>query len=477
MLHRMRNIFSFKKNWDAIDENIIKEYNLFRDSENKEYICYSPFKSMFFRMRGEVNACCYNTIYCLGSYPENSPMEIWNGKQANKLRDYFKHNDLSLGCHWCKDKLINRKFNSLTSLSYDCYPYHPDFPTHLEFELNNTCNLECSMCSSHSSSSVSSKKKNSHYKSPYDKAFVKLLEPLIPHLQEAKFSGGEPFLIEIYYDIWEKIISINPNCRIYIQTNGSVLNERVKSFIDRGNFVISISLDSVIKETYEKIRVNNSFDTFMKNISYFSECYKSKNIKDLYFSTSIMKQNWEEASSILNFLNSNNYRTSFCSVIIPQHCSLWHSDSEKLKKIVEYFNSFKLPEETPHQKINKELFYSFSYELELWINVKREREKEIVTFRNKEDKFILNQLLERIRISINQYNHLNNKEKKSLYSDCLNKLNIVLSTFSKEKQRKVIINLYELPLNYLIDGLKTENKERIIEACDDTVDFYDNILN
>jgi len=34
----------------------------------------------------------------------------------------------------------------------------------------------------------------------YDDAFVKQLK-IIPYLKEAKFYGGEPFLIPIYYDI------------------------------------------------------------------------------------------------------------------------------------------------------------------------------------------------------------------------------------------------------------------------------------
>ena len=56
------------------------------------------------------------------------------------------------------------------------------------------------------------------FENPYDAAFVKQLEEFIPHLEEVKFYGGEPFLIEIYYEIWEKIMELNPKVRISVQT-------------------------------------------------------------------------------------------------------------------------------------------------------------------------------------------------------------------------------------------------------------------
>ena len=42
-------------------------------------------------------------------------------------------------------------------------------------------------------------------KNHYDKDFVKQIREFLPFLREARFIGGEPFLINLYYDIWEAI--------------------------------------------------------------------------------------------------------------------------------------------------------------------------------------------------------------------------------------------------------------------------------
>ena len=111
------------------------------------------------------------------------------------------------------------------------------------FELSNICNLECVMCNGDYSSLIrKNREKRDELAIPYDEKFLLQLEEYIPFLEEVKFYGGEPFLIELYYGIWEKIIRLNPAVRISVQTNATVLNRRVNEVLSKTNFHINVSL-------------------------------------------------------------------------------------------------------------------------------------------------------------------------------------------------------------------------------------------
>src|SRR5690606_7989241 len=139
----------------------------------------------------------YNRDVLLGTYPENTIDEIWNGKNAQLLREYMQHNDLSFGCQHCKYFFDKGKFSNLKPLVFDKYSdiKNIHFPQVMEFEMSNVCNYECQMCSGEVSSLIRKNRDNlPPIDVPYDSEFVKQLDPYIPHLKEAKFFGGEPFL-------------------------------------------------------------------------------------------------------------------------------------------------------------------------------------------------------------------------------------------------------------------------------------------
>ena len=50
------------------------------------------------------------------------------------------------------------------------------------------------------------------------------------------------------------MIELNPKCKISLQSNGTILNEKIKSILQRGNFHIGLSIDTLDPMRYEKIR-------------------------------------------------------------------------------------------------------------------------------------------------------------------------------------------------------------------------------
>jgi MoaA/NifB/PqqE/SkfB family radical SAM enzyme len=365
----MFGIFKKKenKNNNSISPEILREYNRHRPLGPQKLACHAPFKNLYFGHHGNVVACCYNRNYILGQYPAMSIKEIWTGKNAQQLREYIKNNDLTLGCQYCEALLKAKNFDAVKSKQYDTNAFNANgYPSVLEFELSNTCNLECVMCSGDFSSMIRARReKLPPLKDAYDLAFVDQLEEFIPHLEEIKFYGGEPFLIEIYYEVWERVKKLNPGLRLSVQTNGTTLNSRVKEIMEHTMFNINISLDSLQKENYERIRKNASFERVMENIEYFYNYCRSRNT---FFGISVcgMKQNWKEIPDFVKYCNEMDVPLYIHTVFNPAEYALVNSDPEELKQISAYLQQFDFPANTPTQKKNRTHYMDFTAEIIAW---------------------------------------------------------------------------------------------------------------
>lgn len=360
-------MFKNKKKYNSLSKEIILEFNCIRDKSKRSRLCHIPFKSMFFSENGEVHACCYYHKKPYGKYPENTIYEIWTGSNIKKLRENIKHNDLPVGCDDCRIFLERRNYYSVGAWKYDYLPKaKKKYPVSLDFQASSVCNLECIMCSGEFSTAIRRNREvNVPYKSPYDAAFVKQLETFIPHLKEAAFTGGEPFLIDIYYDIWRKMIEINPNIRISISTNGTILNQRVKTILDKLQANIILSIDSVHKDNFEKIRKNADFNVVMYNLEFFKH-YTNEKKTNLTVTICPMRQNWQELPDIIKFMNEKDITAIFNNVFYPPYCSLWNMDPAMQKEIIEYLKSFSFNCITTTQQNNVARFKNLIKQIDNW---------------------------------------------------------------------------------------------------------------
>ncbi|MFC2169804.1 twitch domain-containing radical SAM protein [Acidobacteriota bacterium] len=344
-----------------LDQKILSEYNKTRKTENTEVFCHAPFSSMYFLQNGNVAVCCYNRTNILGKYPLNTLEKIWFGTEADKIRDCLGRNDLPLGCEICRSQFQSRNFSGLRAQFFDNMPKETcsaekgkfiSLPKVLEFEISNVCNLECSMCIGYFSSSI--RKNREHLpsiKNPYDDMFVKQLETFIPHLKEARFVGGEPFLIDLYYQIWDLIIRLNPDIQVSITTNGTILNKRVKNTLEGLRAHIILSIDSFEKENYERIRINAQFDQVMENFLFFKDYVKRKSTL-MTIAVCPIRQNWKELPQLLKFCNEHGVQVFFNTVIYPKDAALNSMNKEDLSKITEYLGSIELKENSEIHKYN-----------------------------------------------------------------------------------------------------------------------------
>jgi MoaA/NifB/PqqE/SkfB family radical SAM enzyme len=325
-------------------------------------VCYAPFSNLTFGHSGQYLVCCYNRTYVLGMYPEQSIEEAWNGPRAQEFRKYIQQNDLSHGCQVCEVHINSRAFETVPARHYDKLGSgdgkRPAYPRRLDFELSNSCNLECIMCSGHYSSSIrKNREKLPPLHSPYDEDFLRQLEPFLPHIQEATFVGGEPFLVTLYHGIWERLAALHSTADLHIQTNGTILNSRVKQLLERLRFHLGISMDSLDPELYPTIRVNGRFDEMMQNFLYFREYARQKQTS-LTISFCIMAQNIHELPDWITFANRHEVPIHFNLVSHPSHCTIQSLPRETLQQLIESWKSYVPTRGTELERHNADRFQS-----------------------------------------------------------------------------------------------------------------------
>jgi MoaA/NifB/PqqE/SkfB family radical SAM enzyme len=345
-----------------LDPQILSDYNEFRRTTNSAIFCHAPFTSINFEQNGNASVCCYSRRHVLGTYPADSIDDMWFGPKADQLRSMMRENALPGACDICLDQFRSRNFGGIRARFYDHLAsteyrdsggrFEP-YPRVMEFETSNACNLECVMCKGYFSSAIRHNREHlPPLKNPYDDDFIRQLEPFVPHLSDARFLGGEPFLIKSYYRIWDLVARLNPGIDVCIVTNGTILNDEVKKAIEPLRATINISMDALDPANYERIRVNAEHEEVMENFRFFRE-YVERKRTSMTFNVCPMQQNWHELPRFLEFCNHHGIVLFFNTVYYPEEHSLAALRPDELEKVIDVLRDVNIPSETPIQRTNR----------------------------------------------------------------------------------------------------------------------------
>lgn len=356
-----------------IDTKIIKELNKTR--HNPKFLCNAPFSSIKFNIDGIASPCCCNEYW--DNYPSHSINEIWNGNIYNSYRTAIKRNELPVSCEFCEKALLNGEFYSVKIHQFDDLKVSRLFKNKirkLDLSLSNACNLECIMCRGYFSSKI---RHNREHLPPlenlYGQEFRNEIKPLLPDMQEIVFLGGEPFLNPLYYDIWEDIIAINPKCKISVVTNGTILNDKIKSLLERGNFKINLSFDAITKETYEAIRINAKFEETMANMKYFGDTLARQG-KRLHIPICPLIINRFEIPDLIRFCNENGYSINICGMGGAINISMDYLTTKELEETKDFYLNQKFHIIDDNSKDNIAEFNDLILRIDRWIEGKAELE-------------------------------------------------------------------------------------------------------
>jgi len=409
MLTRMNHFFQLKKN-------------------RKEPLCYAPFNNLLIDQQGKLKICCHNYTYILGIYSENNIDEIWFGENRKKIISQFLNSEIPPSCLNCINSGLNiaspdsKVSDSVknTSIRFDQYP------AQIEFLLDNTCNLNCIMCSPNNSS-ASSAQATLFKKVFFDDEFIYQLKPFLKNTEFFVFSGGEPFLIPIYSKIWDVIHTDNPGASIYIQTNATILNEQIKQKIKYYKMDIGVSIDSISKELYETIRRNAHFETTFENLDYFIQHTRSLG-KRLSLTATPMTLNAHEIPQIVEFCNTKDIKFSLSILEEPLDLAIWALSSAEINKLVVEYKAFHFTSNT-NCSVFKENIQSFQNFLEL---IEKYAQRKTF-FETKETEILVDILNKSVSIAENfdsslqeQINRMNlSKEEKEKMLERSKRLNVL----------------------------------------------------
>ena len=295
-------------------------------------LCKAAWTSLDFRMDGTVSFCNHGG-WVLGNATEQSLEEIWYGERAETLRSMFTGFRLpETECAHCAHQFrIGRPSGSFANTHFDRRPMPPVgadryYPRVLIFRMSNVCNLRCIMCNGETSSRIRKQVDGLPPIRPrYPESFFDELRPFLEHAHYVEFYGGEPFLVREHLRIFDMMAELEPGRRpsIYVNTNGTVLNDRVRGYLEALPFErIGISLDGVSAETNELVREGVDHREQMENLDLFHRICAERGIQ-LMLNVTETRQNWFELPDLFRLAARMEIGVHVNHCIFPDHCTLY----------------------------------------------------------------------------------------------------------------------------------------------------------
>jgi len=350
----------------------LASYQRNRATTHRDSVCNAPTTNLYFSVDGQASPCW---LYFPSRPPRWSPdrsiKDIWTGPEFSKVRRALAQDRFIGRCAECKHDIATG--NRPLAAAYDNDEPIGDWPTMLELELSNLCNLECVMCSGRLSSRI--RKYRDHLppiESPYDDSFVDQVAELLPHLHELRFNGGEPLMQPIVYKICERVAAIRPDLHVTIATNGTVINDKVRRLLDACSININLSIDSLDPATYASIRVNSDLDAVLEHFAVFRD-YCHANDRSLCIMVNPMRVNWSEMADYVWWCNQHDVDMWFNTIRSPEHLALHNLPAAELRRIYDTLSAEALPDVPEgarygRQRSNKQVFERFlHHQLATWL--------------------------------------------------------------------------------------------------------------
>ncbi|MBX3284375.1 MAG: 4Fe-4S cluster-binding domain-containing protein [Actinobacteria bacterium] len=183
--------------WDAVRDLATKPFHA---------ACYAPFVSLEFDTQGFAYSCCANGTYPVGSVATDTLAEIWGSARLAAQREALKAGDLSYGCAVCRWYFDNDRPNPPAVMyePFEVAAEGPACPRSMTFAFSNQCNLQCVQCSGEFSSSIRIHREGrAPLPHAYGPTFFEQLAEFLPHVEEIRLLGGEPFLVSETHQLFD----------------------------------------------------------------------------------------------------------------------------------------------------------------------------------------------------------------------------------------------------------------------------------
>jgi len=340
----------------------------------------------------------------LGNLNKDTVSDILNNDRHKLIQKEILENKLPKGCSNCKigpdsfKKTMVKKFEKyLPNKSF--YQNEGNFELRLaDLRFRNTCNYACIYCGPELSSLWASINNNS-YINIESETRTDLIEYILTNattLNDVMLAGGEPLLIKENEIILQKLLEVNPNVQIFVNTNLSqIKNNKIYDLLLKFKNVCWIVSVEDIGDRYNYIRWPGTWDNFYHNL------LELKKIEghDITFNMVYTILNYKSIFDCINLLKNNGF-VSFTITYVSGKAGYWldprHLPTEQLEDIK---NFLKLKIDTGTEKNTYQtLLNKINEEYKPNINTVLERLKKFDSDRKLNSQYVFPDLYKLINI-------------------------------------------------------------------------------
>lgn len=283
---------------------------------DKKYIggqvCTIPWKTLGINSNGNIFICespSWIPIFIGNILETDNIFDILNNDKAKKIRQeilanryfycnsdicgFFQHQDTS-----SYTSNYNENDTVALPLKDDDTLQIKDIPSQLIFDFDYSCNFKCPSCR------TEYQNYNRHHiiRPLNEKISTKIKNLIIDKIKDQpttiRWCGGEPFMSDVYIDLFEYIIQTkNKNIKNIIQTNGSLLITKQKLVEKLLPYTkdLRISFDAGTEETYQLTRVGGNWQNLIDNVKFVKKLIQENNLTtNIYADFVVQKNNYRD---------------------------------------------------------------------------------------------------------------------------------------------------------------------------------------
>ncbi|MEW6008466.1 MAG: radical SAM protein [Candidatus Omnitrophota bacterium] len=217
-------------------------------------------------------------------------------------------------------------------IKYDDWePFNKLKIKHLSIENHTVCNLRCTYCNE---TYYGGKKSNYDIMHLYKE--LKLKDAFDENISLV-WGGGEPLLLNSFYEIFSTLTQELAPSRNNIFTNAIIYSDSVAKYLKEGKVTITTSIDAGFRSTYNKIRGSDKLITVLQNLKKYYQCDKD-GITVKYL---LLQENSNE-DEVLAFVDKiKEYGLSGCTFQISTNYKTERIDEKIARTSIFLFNELK----------------------------------------------------------------------------------------------------------------------------------------
>jgi len=315
--------------------------------------CTKLFNGLMITVPGGVNSCCLMEIFYYGDARLTDLDKIMNNNLHKKIKNDSLNGIRNKACQQCWDMEDNPNTVDMSGRLHALKYYDKWMKDENSFKIElldlrwkNTCNLACIMCDAQFSSKWLKELNKKHdFPLIITEKMKKYIYENIANFKEIYLAGGEPLQMKENIELLSKLLEINPNVSIRLNTNLSVIDTEVYKLLKQfpqENVQWNVSIDGEL-DIFEYVRWPGKWLDMYQNLRTLLETYDN-----VYCDILVNIVNCENVlllanDVLINDLHIDPDRIKFTPLTHPVELDVRNYSEEIIEKIMKKTADFMVP--------------------------------------------------------------------------------------------------------------------------------------